>query len=185
MEDHLIVGLYWKRDESAIAESQRKYGGFCHRIAENILSIREDAEECVSDTWVRAWNSMPPQRPDSLRAFLGRIVRNLSISRYRAEHAKKRYAGMELLLSELEECVPVAGSVEEAVDAAELSRHLSDWLRTLPDSERRIFILRYWNGETVRALASHTKQSTSAVQRLLTRLRKQLRTHLAQEGIQV
>ena len=185
MEDHLIVGLYWKRDESAITESQRKYGGFCHRIAESILVVREDAEECVSDTWVRAWNSMPPQKPDSLRAFLGRIVRNLSISRYRAEHAKKRYAGMELLLSELGECVPVAGSVEEAVDASELSRYLSDWLRTLPELERRIFVCRYWNGETVRELARWSYMSSSAVQRTLTRLRNQLRAHLEREGIAV
>ena len=185
MEDRLIVGLYWQRDETAIVESQRKYGGFCHRIAENILSIREDAEECVSDTWVRAWNTMPPQRPDSLRAFLGRIVRNLAISRYRANHAQKRHAGLDLLLSELGECVPAAGTVEEAVGAAELSRNLSDWLRTLPEVERRLFIRRYWNGESVRELARGSHMSSSSVQRMLVRLRKQLHAHLEREGIAV
>lgn len=185
MEDRVIVGLYWKRDESAIVESQRKYGRFCHRIAENILSLREDAEECVSDTWVRAWNTMPPQRPDSLRAFLGRIVRNLSISRYRADHAQKRYAGLQLLLSELGECVPAADTVEQSVDAAELSRCLSEWLRGLPVPERNLFLRRYWNGETVRALAAWSGRSPSAVQRLLQRLRMQLRAHLEREGISV
>lgn len=185
MEDRLIVGLYWQRREEAIDASQRKYGRFCHRIAENILSIREDAEECVSDTWIHAWNAMPPQKPDSLRAFLGRIVRNLAISRYRANHAQKRYGGMELLLSELGECVPAADSVERSVDAAELSRALSDWLRGLPESERTVFLRRYWSGEPVRTVAAHTGRSSSAVQRMLTRLRTQLRAHLEEEGIAV
>lgn len=185
MEDRLIVGLYWQRQEQAIVESQRKYGRFCHRIAENILTLREDAEECVSDTWVRAWNTMPPQKPESLRAFLGRIVRNLAISRYRASHAEKRYAGMDLLLSELGECVPTADSVEAAVDAAELSRLLSDWLRMLSESERTVFIRRYWNGETIRDLARRAGMSPSGVQRLLMRLRKQLHAHLEREGIAV
>lgn len=185
MEDRLIVGLYWQRQEQAIVESQRKYGRFCHRIAENILTLREDAEECVSDTWIRAWNTMPPQKPDSLRAFLGRIVRNLAISRYRANHAEKRYAGMDLLLSELGECVPAADCVEAAADAAELSRLLSDWLRALPDAERTVFIRRYWNGETIRDLARRAGMSPSGVQRLLTRLRKQLHAHLEREGIAV
>ena len=103
MEDREIVALYWQRQEQAIAESRQKYGRFCHRIARNILSIPEDAEECVSDTWMKAWDTMPPQRPDSLRAYLGCLVRNLSISRYRANRAQKRYDSMEILLSELGE----------------------------------------------------------------------------------
>lgn len=106
MEDAAIVALYWNRDEAAIAETQRKYGSYCQAIAQNILSSREDAEECVSDAWNAAWNAMPPQRPGSLSAFLGRIVRNLSISRWRRDRAQKRYAGLEVLLSELEDCLP-------------------------------------------------------------------------------
>lgn len=106
MEDREIVALYHARDEGAISETAAKYGAFCLRIALNLLGIREDADECVNDTWLAAWRRMPPELPASLRAFLGRITRNLSISRYRQTRARKRYAGMEALLSELDDCVP-------------------------------------------------------------------------------
>ena len=109
MDDAAIIELYWARDEDAIVQTQQKYGPYCRTIAKNILGVPEDAEECVSDTWHRAWNAMPPQRPDSLGAFLGRIVRNLSISRWRRERAQKRYAGLEEQLSELEDCPPRPG----------------------------------------------------------------------------
>ena len=183
MEDSAIVALYWQREERAIAETDRKYGRFCHQIARNILTIREDAEECVSDTWVRAWNTMPPQRPNSLKAFLGCIVRNLAISRYRASRAQKRYGGMEILLSELEDCVPTADQVANAVDAAELSRALSDWLRTLPVRERTWFIRRYWNGETVKTLALEEGMTPRAMTGRLAGLRAKLQAHLEQEEI--
>ncbi len=124
MEDAAIVALYWQRDPQAITETDGKYGPFCRRVAQNILTLPEDVEECVNDVWHRAWNTMPPQRPDSLRAYLGRIVRNLSLDRWRREHTQKRGNGMELLLSELEECVPTAQSTEEIVEAAELSRSI-------------------------------------------------------------
>ncbi len=106
MEDPQIVELYWQRDETAIAETDAEYGGFCRRIAQNLLGIREDAEECVNDVYGEAWSSMPTERPEKLRAWLGRVVRNISIDRWRQNHAQKRYAGMESLLSELDECVP-------------------------------------------------------------------------------
>ena len=105
MEDKLIVDLYHARNEYAIVESEKKYGAYCRSIARNLLTLREDAEECVSDTWHAAWNRMPPEWPDCLKAFLGRITRNLSISRFRSGQAQKR-RGVEVLLSELEECVP-------------------------------------------------------------------------------
>ena len=183
MEDSAIVALYWQREERAIAETDRKYGRFCQQIARNILTIREDAEECVSDTWVRAWNTMPPQRPSSLKAFLGCIIRNLAISRYRASRAQKRYGGMEILLSELDDCVPTADQVAAAVDAAELSRAISDWLRTLPQRERTWFIRRYWNGETVKTLALEQGMTPRAMTGRLSGLRTRLRNHLEQEGI--
>ena len=106
MEDKQIIELYFQRNETAIAETANKYGAFCHKIAMNILSIREDAEECVNDTYHSVWNQIPPTNPNSFRSFLGRITRNLSISRFRTLRAQKRYAGMELMLSELEECIP-------------------------------------------------------------------------------
>ena len=101
MEDAAIVKLYWDRDQQAIAASDEKYGPLCRTLSFRIVNSREDAEECVNDTWHRAWDTMPPQRPDSLRAYLCRIVRNLSISRYRARRSQKRGEGMEVLLSEL------------------------------------------------------------------------------------
>ena len=106
MTDEAIIQLYFDRDEQAIAESDGKYGGFCRDLADNILRNREDAEECVNDTWLTAWNRIPPTRPERLKAFFGRITRDLSIDRWRHDRAQKRYDGAELLLSELEDCVP-------------------------------------------------------------------------------
>ena len=183
MEDREIVALYWQRQEQAIAESRQKYGRFCHRIARNILSIPEDAEECVSDTWMKAWDTMPPQRPDSLRAYLGCLVRNLSISRYRANRAQKRYDSMEILLSELGECIPATEGVEQALDAAELSRAISDWLRLLALRERIWFIRRYWNGESVKSLALEHGMTPHSLTKRLFRLRASLRVYLEKEGI--
>ena len=183
MDDRAIVNLYWAREERAIAETQRKYGGFCGRLAKNILTVQEDAEECVNDTWVRAWDTMPPKRPDSLRAYLGCIVRNLAISRYRASRAQKRYGGMEILLSELDDCVPTADAVLQAVDAAELSSAISGWLRQQPIRERTWFIRRYWNGEPVKTLAWEHGMPPPAMAKRLMRLRGSLRNHLEKEGI--
>ena len=119
MEDARIIELYWQRDEGAIQETDTKYGAFCQRIAMNILSSFEDCEECVSDTYGRCWDTMPPQRPVSLRAYVGAIVRNLSISRYRALRAQKRYNGAEVLLSELEDSVPAPDSVQRTAEVRE------------------------------------------------------------------
>lgn len=121
MEDSAIIELYWVRDESAITQTDRKYGSLCRSLAFRILSDQEDSEECVNDTWHRAWETMPPQRPDSLRAYLGRIVRNLSISRLRQRTAQKRGGGLDLMLSELEDCVPSPHSPEQETDARELA----------------------------------------------------------------
>lgn len=143
MEDREIVALYHARDEGAISETAAKYGAFCLRIALNLLGIREDADECVNDTWLAAWRRMPPELPASLRAFLGRITRNLSISRYRQTRARKRYAGMEALLSELDDCVPSPATVEQTLDAMELTRHIEAWLGALPEREQRLFLRRY------------------------------------------
>lgn len=113
MEDMQIVKLFWSRDEAAIRETNAKYGGLLHTIALNILSNHEDSEECVSDTYSKAWNAMPPQKPNSLAAYLGRIVRNLSINRWYEHRAQKRYNGADVLLSELSECVPSTNNVEK------------------------------------------------------------------------
>ena len=185
MEDLEIVGLYWARDQLAIAESQRKYGSLCGGIAMNILRNREDAEECVNDTWGRAWDNIPPQRPGSLGAYLGRIVRNLALNRWRKNHAEKRGGGNgELLRSELRECLPEEG---EGVLCAEeqLSAVIGQWLTCLPQEDRIVFLRRYWYGDSLAASAKArgTGQNHLAVR--MHRLRKRLREYLKEEGIAV
>ncbi len=185
MEDAAIVALYWSRDEAAIAETQRKYGAYCRTIAQNILGSWEDAEECVSDAWHRAWNAIPPQRPDSLPAFLGRIVRNLSLSRWRRERAQKRYAGLDAMLSELEDCLPDPRGVEEAVEGRALTGCIERWLEGLDREDRAVFLRRYWYGQEVRALAKEWGVGPNQMAKRLQRLRKDLRRSLEQEGMTV
>lgn len=185
MDDLAIVELYHRREERAIAESDKKYGPMCRSIALRLLGVREDAEECVNDTWHAAWNTMPPERPQALGAFLGRITRNLSVSRWRRQHAQKRYEGMEVLLSELEDCVPAPGTVEEELDRRQLARLISDWLDGLEDADRRLFIRRYWYGDEVKALAQSRGEGANALSQRLLRLRRALRAFLGSEGVEV
>lgn len=182
MNDLAIVELYHRREEQAIRESEQKYGGMCRAIALRLLGIREDAEECVNDTWYTAWDSMPPQRPQSLGAFLGRITRNLSISRWRKNHAQKRYDGLELLLGELADCVPAPGGVEEELERRQLGRAISAWLDSLPPEDRRLFIRRYWYGAAVKELAAEAGEQANTLAQRLLRLRKSLRAFLETEG---
>ena len=185
MEDETIIELYWKRDEAAITETAGKYGAFCHRIALNILRVTADAEECVNDTWHAAWQAMPPQKPASLRAFLGRITRNLSLDRWRAAHTAKRGEGMDLLLSELDEALPAHGTVELEVEQNRLSALISDWLEALPADDCALFVRRYWYGDTVQALAQAAGRSPNTVTKQLSRLRRKLRTALEREGVEL
>ena len=182
MEDSRIVALYWDRQESAIEESKQKYGSFCSRIAWNILSNHEDTEECVSDTWLRAWNNIPPTRPNSLRAFFGRIVRNLSLSRYREKHAQKRYAPMEQLLRELEDCIPAPENPEKTAETAELARIIDGWLGSLPRQDRILFLRRYWFGDSVNTLATECGTKPNTLAKKMLRLRLSLREVLEKEG---
>ena len=185
MDDLAIVELYHRREEQALAESDKKYGAQCRSIALRLLGFREDAEECVNDTWHAAWNTMPPDRPQALGAFLGRITRNLSISRWRRDRAQKRYDGMEVLLSELEDCVPAPGTVEEALDRRQLARSISAWLDSLEDEDRRLFIRRYWYGEAVKELAAQRGERVNTLSQRLLRLRHALRTFLESEGVEL
>lgn len=183
MEDSQIVALYHKRDEQAITESSRKYGALCWRIAKNILNSTEDAKECVNDTWFAAWCRMPPDQPLSLGAFLGRITRNVSISRWRSAHAKKRSRGMEVLLSELDECIPDTANVEQAVERRELARLLGRWLDSLPAEDCVLFVRRYWYAEAVHALAREHRCTQNQMAQKMMRLRRQLKLFLEQEGV--
>lgn len=183
MEDKQIIELYFQRDETAISETANKYGAFCHKIAMNILSIREDAEECVNDTYHSVWNQIPPTNPNSFRAFLGRITRNLSISRFRLLRAQKRYAGMELMLSELEECIPANNTVENTIESKELSTYINEWLTALPEQEALLFLRRYWYGDSVKNLAKRTNTTAAKMAQTMLRLRRSLKAYLEQKGV--
>lgn len=184
MEDTKIIDLYYARDEQAISETDAKYGRFCLSLAKNILTLQTDAEECVNDTYLHAWNAMPPERPLRLKSWLGRVVRNLSLDRWRREHAAKRHAGMEVLLSELEDCVPDRGADPvQATEADELTQCISRWLRALPAAERNLFLLRYWYGFAPRELAQRNGTGATQVTKRLFALRQKLKAHLEQEGV--
>lgn len=185
MEDQQIIELYFQRDERAISETAAKYGGFCTYIAMNILSVKEDAEECVSDTYFSAWKQIPPTVPEVFKAFLGRITRNLSISKFRAMRAKKRFNGLEVMLSELEDCLPSSESVEQLVEARQLSEYISSWLDSLSDEDCALFVRRYWFGDEVQILAKKCGITSGHMAQKMLRLRKSLKAFLEQKGVAV
>ncbi|MBE6994998.1 MAG: sigma-70 family RNA polymerase sigma factor [Ruminococcaceae bacterium] len=183
MDDREIIALYWARAEQAIAETDRRYGPYCRAIARRILPSPEDGEECVSDTWLKAWQTMPPQKPACLRAFLGRITRNLALNRLEALRADKRGGGeSSLALEELGECVPAGGSVEQAVDERALAAVLDRFLAEQSEDSRRLFVGRYWYMCSVAELARQYDMSESKVKMSLLRTRNRLRQRLIEEG---
>lgn len=183
MEDTAIIGLYWARDEGAISASDEKYGNLCRHLSQSILDSREDAEECVNDTWKRAWDTMPPQRPNSLRAYLAKITRNLSIDLWRAKRAEKRDSRSDVLLNELEDCLPASPSAEELSEARETVRVIDRWLSQLPPADRKAFLRRYWYGQRVDQIAAQAGCSPNSMTKRLSRLRDGLRRVLEQEGV--
>ena len=186
MEDFGIIELFWKRSQEAITQLNIKYGPYCYKIAWNILYNREDSEECVSDTNLKAWNSMPPQRPGILRAFLGRITRNLALNRYEAMHARKRgSAQTSLCLDELAECIPGSDTTEEIADRMTLRDAMNAFLGGLKEKDRKVFVSRYWYMMPVGEIASTYGLGESGVKMTLKRLRDRLRVHLEGEGFTV
>ena len=188
MDDNAILDLFRERSEDAIVQVQIKYGNYCRSIAYGILSSEEDSEECVNDTYMRAWNSIPPHIPERLSAYLGKITRNLSIDRLRRKGTGKRGGGQfEVALSELEECLPSpsAAGTEEAADSAALSEIINRFLRTLSLEKRTVFIARYWNMRSVSDIASELCTSEAKVKSSLHRLRAGLRAELEMEGYSV
>lgn len=181
MTDDEIIDLYWQRNEIAIKRSAECFGRFCHKIAMNILSNLQDAEECVNDTWYRAWQSIPPQRPRSLVAYFGRITRNISISKFRADHAKKRYDGITILLSELDDCIPDKSSFEKEREDRQMAEILSRWLAELPVDDRILFVKRYWMGDPVKTLAKEGGVTQNQMAQRMFRLRKDLKNRLEAE----
>ncbi len=181
MEDYAIVMLYWERNERAIAETSKKYGEMLRHISENILSSRQDAEECVSDSYMAAWNSMPVNRPSYLGGYMAKIVRNISISRYRREKAKKR-SGVEVVLDELAECIPSRSDIEREFEAAELKAVVERFVKGLDQEKQSVFILRYFYAESIEDISQSTNISVPAVKTMLFRLRAKLREHLKEAG---
>lgn len=186
MGDAEIVDLYLKRDEAAIAHSVEKYGARLRVIANSILEDSTAAEECESDTYLAAWNSIPPHEPRTyLFAFLARIARNLSLDRCRHRNRHKRSAPLVALTAELEACIPTPLDTERHVESAELGRAVSAFLRALPEARRNVFLRRYWYFDSVSAIAGRFAMSESKVKSMLFRTRNELRVYLSAEGYAV
>jgi len=183
LEDEQIIELYWRKNTDAIAETSNKYGAYCFAIADNILHDAGDAEECVNDTWLRAWNSMPPQRPKMLRLFLARITRNLAFDRFSAKIAGKRGGGeLDLVLDELGECLGGGTGAEAALEAKELRQCIAGFVRSLPERDGNVFVRRYFFAEPIADIAVRYGLSRNNVTVILSRTRSRLKAHLLKEG---
>ena len=183
MDDKSIVQLYWDRSEQAIVETEAKYGAYCFSIAYNALANKEDAEESVSDTYMAAWNKLPPHRPSILSTFLGKITRYISINRWRARNTNKRGGGeIFLTLEELNDCVDGRQDVEGTYEARELVQAFNHFLDMLPETERDIFLRRYWFFDPIADIANSFGFTQSKVTSMLYRIRGKLRKHLEKEG---
>jgi len=183
MEDSAIIELYWQRDESAITETDIKYGPLCRQLAMNILKNHEDSEECVSDTYLGVWNSVPPERPSRFRAYLCRIARNMALTRYGYLHAQKRNSDASLPLEELEACIYGENSAETKLEADEIARILNDFLRASGYETRNIFLRRYWFCDSISEIAARFGISEGKVKSQLFRAREKLRERLEKEGV--
>lgn len=186
MTDDAIVHLYWDRDEEAIAETSRKYGKYCFSIAYNILYNKEDSDECVNDTYNKAWNSIPPSRPALLSAFLGKIVRNISLNRYKENTALKRGGHqMHLILDELSEIASDRPGPEEEILNTELIKAINDFLYDLPTEKRVMFVRRYWYADDIGAIAKRMGINENSVSVTIRRIRIRLRKHLLERGFDI
>lgn len=185
MEDHKIIDLYWERVETAVEETSAKYGNYCRAIAYNILSNHEDAEESENDTYNALWNTIPPKRPQNLKAFIGGVVRNLSLTKYDYNTAKKRNSNFTVILSELEECLAATETVETQYEQGEIAKYISDFLRTLKKEQRQMFILRYWYSDSITTIAIRFGMSESKVKSMLFRIRGKLKLYLEGKGVRL
>ena len=184
MDDKAILDLYWSRSEKAISETDAKYGAYCFCIAYNILNNREDSEESVSDTYLAAWNSMPPKRPAVLSAFLGKITRYISLDHWKKRSRLKRGGGeIDLCLEELQDCVSGQSSAEDAIIRKETLAAVNRFLSTLSETERKVFLCRYWYLDSVKDIAERFGFSPNRTSVLLRRIRQKLNMYLTKEGL--
>ena len=184
MEDEKIIDLYFERNESAISETAEKYGNYLYKIAFNILSDNEDSEERVNDTYMSAWNTIPPEKPNVFSAFLSKITRYISLNRYRAGKAEKRGGGeIDTAFEEIEECVPDKSNIYDEIETKELAEIISDYLKKLPETERKIFVCRYYYLDSLSDISKQFGFSKSKVASMLHRTRKKILSHLEKEGV--
>jgi len=182
LEDSRIIALFFERSEQAIAELDNKYGSAIKKTAANILNDRLDVEECVNDTYLRTWNSIPPQKPSPLVSYVCKIARNLALDRYHANKAEKRNDAFDLILDEMEECIPSMLRVETEIEAKELSAAISRFLLTLSRDDRFLFVRRYWYADSVKELAAETRGNADRISVRLFRIREKLKKSLVKEG---
>ncbi len=183
MNDKDIIQLYWNRDPEALSATAQKYGNYCTSIAQNILGNREDAEECVNDAFLNTWNTIPPNQPTILSAFLGTITRNLAFNKYKHNHAKKRGNGeIMTVLDELAECVSGFDTVEQEIDRRELVETINFFLDTLTPKKRSLFICRYWYSDSISTIARRYGMTEGNVATTLNRLRTKLKEYLLERG---
>ena len=183
MEDSKIIELYFLRSEQAITETAEKYGAVTKKLAYNILHDLQDAEECVNDTYLGAWNTIPPQKPNPLLTYLCKILRNLAIKKYHSKTAAKRNSTYDVALDELENCLPSSDSVEDSFNAAETARSINAFLKSLSPENRILFVRRYWHADSIEDLAELFSVSPHTVSVRLNRIREKLKKHLRKEGV--
>ncbi len=186
MTDEEILELYLNRNEKAISETTDKYSKYCKKIAFNILRNLEDVEECLNDAFLKTWNNIPPMQPNCLATYIGKIVRNLSIDKFKTYKAAKRGNGqIELALSELDECIPGNTNVEQVMEGKILSQAISRFLEQQPEEKRNIFIRRYWYLYSIKEIANIYNMNENKVTSILFRTRNELKAYLEKEGIAI
>lgn len=185
MEDNEIIELYFNRNETAVAETNKKYGNYCNYIAYNILQNKEDSKECVNDAYLQVWNSIPPKRPNVLKLFLAKITRNLAINKYKEMNAKKRNINMETVLEELEECISDNTNIENIVQYNELVIYLNEFIKELSIEKRQIFLYRYWYLNSIKDISLKNKISENNVKVILYRIRSELKNYLIERGVTI
>jgi RNA polymerase sigma-70 factor (ECF subfamily) len=185
MDDNQIIELFWSRNEDAIVQTDKKYGKYCSSIAYNILQNNEDSIECVNDTYLNVWNAIPPTRPYFFKSFIAKITRNLALNKFEKLHAKKRFSNTELVLEELEECIPSNNSVEQEIENKELVKYLNEFLEKIEYSKRIIFMDRYWYMYSIKDISNKNNINENTVKVTLHRLRIDLKDFLEKRGVAI
>ena len=183
MEDNEIIELFWQRSQRAIAETDQKYGGRLQTLSMNILHDRQDAGECVNDTYHATWNTLPPERPNYFFAYLAKLARNFSFGKYDYYHAQKRCVTVVELSDEIENCIPAPNDLEQKLDSKEIGRIISTFLYEQSSEMRAVFVRRYWYMDPIKDIAEMFQISESKVKSILFRMRNKLREHLEEEDI--